>query len=280
MTAAIMARFRKGARVFVLSSQERELLAELLVPCEFTPEARRAQGLLWLDAGHSPQTVARRLRVSRQTVYNWIASFQRRSQHADIRMRLADRPRSGRPRTLPRALDPLLAAIVRRAPSEVGYYAAGWNVSLLQRYVREVHRLSVTRASVALALRRLGIRLRVIALQPHERDALERQVRDAVLPKEKQQAQALLWLDAGESVRQVAARLYTSRRTIYHWITRFRARHGLSDLLLVAVDEQELHRRTCGQAPDGLVASGLLPSSKIPELSETFPAAPRRLPPG
>lgn len=173
-----MARPKKGACAgpsLVLSPRERELLEQLLVSLELTPEARRAQGLLWLDAGQSPQTVAKRLHVSRQTVYNWIANFRQRTQHADIRMRLADGPRSGRPRTLPQTLDPLLATIVHRAPCEVGYRAAVWNVSLLQQYLQEVHHLSVTRASVTLALRRLGIRLRVIALHPHDTRERHRQ---------------------------------------------------------------------------------------------------------
>ncbi|MCS6926401.1 MAG: helix-turn-helix domain-containing protein [Candidatus Binatia bacterium] len=169
-----MARPKKGAPAFVLSPRERELLQGVLASFALAPEARRAQGLLWLDAGHSPQTVARRLCVSRQTVYNWVASFQRRTHHTDIRLRLADRPRSGRPPTLPQALDSLLTTILRHAPSEVGYRAAVWNVSLLQQYLRAAHQLSVTRASVTLALRRLGIRLQAIALRPHERDTLER----------------------------------------------------------------------------------------------------------
>ncbi|MEW6300918.1 MAG: helix-turn-helix domain-containing protein [Thermodesulfobacteriota bacterium] len=239
-----MARPKKSAHpvpLFALSSRERELLAGLLVPPELTPEARRAQGLLWLDAGHSPQTVAKRLRVSRQTVYNWVANFRRRSQSVDIRVQLADRPRSGRPRTLPKTLDPLLVTIVRRPPCEVGYRAWVWNASLLGQYLKEVHHIAVTRASVTVALKRLGIRLRVVALQPHERDELERRARHAGLTREGQQAQALLWLDAGESVRKVAARLRTSRQTVYNWITQFQERRGMTQRLPVAVDGHGSH---------------------------------------
>ncbi len=241
-----MARPKKSAcamPVFTLSVQEREVAEMLVSQRDLTPEVRRAQALLWLDAGHSPQTVAKRLHVSRQTVYNWIASFQRRTQHTDIRMRLADRPRSGRPRTLPKTLDPLLVTIVRRPPCEVGYRASGWNASLLGQYLKEAHHISVTRASVTVALKRLGIRLRVVALQPHERDELERQVRHVGLTRGGQQAQALLWLDAGESVRKVAARLRTSRQTVYNWIAQFHARRSATHSLPVAVERDDPRRR-------------------------------------
>src|SRR5215813_6546147 len=38
-----------------------------------------------------------------------------------------------------------------------------------------------------------------------------------------QRAQALQWLDDGESVDEVASRLYRSRQTIYNWILRAQA---------------------------------------------------------
>jgi len=41
--------------------------------------------------------------------------------------------------------------------------------------------------------------------------------------KQFQHAQALLWLDDGESVDEVASRLCVSRQTIYNWILRVQA---------------------------------------------------------
>ena len=71
----------------------------------------RANALLWLDAGESAEEVAERLRVSRQTVYNWAIRFQRRGE-LDISARVADGPRRGRPRTAHGIIDPLLALIL------------------------------------------------------------------------------------------------------------------------------------------------------------------------
>jgi transposase len=41
-------------------------------------------------------------------------------------------------------------------------------------------------------------------------------------------AYALLWLDDGESVPEVAQRLGVSRQTVYNWASRFQARTGLA----------------------------------------------------
>ena len=91
---------------FALTPQERQSLEEFVAHTVLSNEARRAQALLWLDAGESPQTVAERLHASRQTVYNWAARFKQRRER-DIGVRLADGKRSGRPSTLASRLDPL-----------------------------------------------------------------------------------------------------------------------------------------------------------------------------
>ena len=250
-----MARLKKSAcamPVFTFSAQEREVAETLVSHREFTPEVRRAQALLWLDAGHSPQTIAKRLHVSRQTVYNWLAGFQRRDHLLDLRVRLADRPRCGRPRTVPKAIDPLLTTVVTREPREFGYRAPVWNTSLLGRYLREVQHIAVNRASIGVALRRLGICLKVLALRASEREELARLIARADLTKEARWAQALLWLDEGVSVRKVAARLQTSRQTVYNWIGQFQAQRGNLNMFVQAVQE-------CHGSP-----SQMLPSVREP----------------
>jgi hypothetical protein len=57
----------------------------------------RAQALLWLDEGESPQQIAEALRTSRRPVYYWVELFLGRDE-LDSVQRLADAPRSGRPR--------------------------------------------------------------------------------------------------------------------------------------------------------------------------------------
>jgi hypothetical protein len=142
--------------LLALSSQERGVLEALIHPTAFTNEVRRAQALLWLDDGESPQVVAARLHVSRQTVYNWATRFKRRRGANDIPECLADEKRSGRPGVFPRIIDPLIQAVLGQEPLAFGYEAHKWTPTLLMHYLRDVHHIAVCRASVSLALRRLG----------------------------------------------------------------------------------------------------------------------------
>ena len=141
--------------LLALNSQERGVLEGLITPLALTNEVRRAQALLWLDEGESPQAVAARLRVSRQTIYNWATRFKGRRGVLDIQARLTDEKRSGRPRTVPPVIDPLIGAVMKRDPREFGYRSPVWTPTLLGQYLRDVHHIAVTRASVGLALRRL-----------------------------------------------------------------------------------------------------------------------------
>ncbi|MDQ3753450.1 MAG: helix-turn-helix domain-containing protein [Acidobacteriota bacterium] len=60
---------------FPLKPRERRFLEGFVTcPCG-SRELRRAQALLWLGAGEGVEEVAERLRVSRQTVYNWRVRF-------------------------------------------------------------------------------------------------------------------------------------------------------------------------------------------------------------
>src|SRR3954471_8377177 len=60
-------------------------------------ERCRAQAILWLDEGETPEQVADSLRVSRRRIYYWVDRIRDRAG-GDLRECLADTPRSGRPR--------------------------------------------------------------------------------------------------------------------------------------------------------------------------------------
>ncbi len=65
-------------------------------------------------------------------------------------------------------------------------------------------------------------------LQPHERHVLSRIAGSAPTAKELTRALALLWLDEGETVEEVAQHLFVSRQTVYNWWARFRQRSDQS----------------------------------------------------
>jgi transposase len=63
-----------------------------------------------------------------------------------------------------------------------------------------------------------------LILSPRQRLELEYFVSHTHVAKERCRAQALLWLDEGESAEQVAELLHVGRRTVYDWVDRFHDR--------------------------------------------------------
>ena len=120
-------------------------------------ERCRAQALLGLDEGESAEQIAESLRVSRRTVYYWLERFRDRDEH-DLRQRLADAPRSGRPRPGDGGVDPWIAAVIDTDPRTLGYHQTVWTAPLLVRYLQDHHQVTVSRTTVSRAIARLGIR--------------------------------------------------------------------------------------------------------------------------
>lgn len=63
--------------------------------------------------------VARRLRMTRQTLDNWVARYQGRREER-IRERLDDHPRSGHPPTKREQARPVVAQLLAHDPREYG----------------------------------------------------------------------------------------------------------------------------------------------------------------
>lgn len=143
--------------LFSLSLKERASLEDIIASTNDADALRRAQALLWLDEGETAQEVAARFRVSRQTVYNWATRFQLRS-HLNISARLFDAARCGRPRTAQGIIDPIISEVIESDPRQFGFRSTLWTAPLLQQYLIEERKIAVSRQSVSLAIKRLGIR--------------------------------------------------------------------------------------------------------------------------
>lgn len=61
-------------------------------------------------------------------------------------------------------------------------------------------------------------------LSGHERVKLENQLEQTTDARLIVRAYALLWLDDGESISEIATRLSVTRQTVYNWHKRFRER--------------------------------------------------------
>jgi transposase len=139
-----------------LNSRQVAQLEQFLTTRPDARQLKRAQALLWLADGDSVGEIAIRLRVSRQTIYNWIQQFEARAD-LDLRERLADGPRSGRPATALEIIDPLIDQVVEKDPRQFGYRRTIWTASLLQLYLKEKHQIKVSRSSIRRAIDRLRL---------------------------------------------------------------------------------------------------------------------------
>jgi transposase len=140
-----------------LGARQRSELEYLTTHTPAAKERCRAQALLWLDEGEEVEPISESLHVSRQTVYNWARRFQERSG-LDLRGRLADAPRQGRPRTGDGGVDPLIAQIIETDPRALGYHSTVWTAPLLREYLHDHHEIEISRKTVSRAIARLGIR--------------------------------------------------------------------------------------------------------------------------
>jgi transposase len=94
---------------------------------------RRTLALLDYDRGESVSHIARRLGVTRQSVYNWVAGY---AQAPDPE-RLGDASRSGRPSLWTDDLRAVFQALVEQTPDQLGYFAVNWTVPLFQDALAE-----------------------------------------------------------------------------------------------------------------------------------------------
>lgn len=139
-----------------LSPTDYQNLVELVHSTHDPRQMHRAQALLWLHEGDTVDEVATRLFVTSRTVFRWCRRFHERQTLA-LPARLADGPRSGRPRTVSGIIDALLSEVIDADPRQWGYHSTVWTAPLLCQYLRNVHHLQVSRRSVGLALARLDI---------------------------------------------------------------------------------------------------------------------------
>jgi transposase len=119
-------------------------------------QLHRAQALLWLHEGDTVDEVATRLFVTPRTVFRWLSRFHER-QALELPERLADGPRSGRPKTVSGIIDALLSEVIDGDPRQLGDHSTVWTAPLLRQYLRDVHHIQASRRSVGLAMARLGI---------------------------------------------------------------------------------------------------------------------------
>jgi transposase len=94
---------------------------------------RRTLAILDYDRGAPVSGVARRLGVTRQSVYNWIAAYVQ----APEPQALAGGSRSGRPSLWAEDVRAVFQALLEQTPDQLGYFAVNWTVPLFQDALAE-----------------------------------------------------------------------------------------------------------------------------------------------
>jgi len=104
----------------------------------------------------------------------------------------------------------------------------------------------------------------IVELSTEEREVLQRLAAQTHQAKELRRAQALLWLNEGESVEAIAHRLGVSRRTVYSWAER-----------IAGTETSQLSRRLADAPRSGRppTAQGIID----PLIEEVLEADPRKL---
>lgn len=138
-----------------LTTRDRETLGHSARHGTDARETRRALALLDLDAGETPTRVAERYRVSRSTVYEWVARWRDAARPRADRLRDADR--SGRPPATRAAVEDALAGLMPTAPTAHGYRHPAWTTPLLVAHLRR-RGVAASDTTVRRALHRLGYR--------------------------------------------------------------------------------------------------------------------------
>lgn len=124
-------------------------------------EYRRLVALLEIDQGTSVREVAHLLRVSEQSIYNWMARLGsrasiRRATGAALRTRVTDQPRRGRPTVWTDTHVACVQQLLASSPEAWGYFATGWTVPLLQEHVQQTLGLSIADDTLRRALHQWG----------------------------------------------------------------------------------------------------------------------------
>jgi transposase len=128
---------------FTLSLSERRALARQIHGTKDAKILKRAQTFLWLSDGMSVEAISKRFGLSRQTLYYWVSSYQKR-RNRSFTSRLQDRPKPGRPPRKSTVILRELAPLLHTSPRHYGYPPAEWTASLLATVLHRAHALKVS----------------------------------------------------------------------------------------------------------------------------------------
>ena len=98
-----------------------------------TPEEMRIRAVRSVQAGESPEVVARSMRINRRTIYGWLAQYRRGGWGA-----LKSKPLLGRPPKLDaRALQWIYNTITQKNPLQLKFAFALWTRAMVAKLIKD-----------------------------------------------------------------------------------------------------------------------------------------------
>lgn len=131
-----------------------------------TREQIRMRAVQQIEAGESPEVVARGLGFHRSCIYEWLSKYREGGLDA-----LRTRPISGRPRKLDgAALQKLYRVITQNNPLQLKFSFALWTRSMVRQLIRDEFGVRLSDVSVGRLLRKLGLSPQKPLRRAYQRD--------------------------------------------------------------------------------------------------------------
>src|SRR3979411_2497883 len=104
-----------------------------------TLEAMRIRAVRSVQAGENPEVVARSLRISRRTIYGWLAQYRRGGWGA-----LKAKPLFGRPPKLNgKKLKWIFSAVEQKNPMQFKFEFALWHSEMVAKLIKDKFNVSL-----------------------------------------------------------------------------------------------------------------------------------------